>query len=72
MPLYEIVLRYPEREKVVLSEIPLQTGKTVEIAGRHWLVFDSLAPSSEGNRVRFVCRPTDERSVNGSSRASGT
>ena len=68
MPLYEIVLRYPERDKVVLSEIPLQTGKTVEIAGRHRLVFDSLAPSSDGNRVRFVCRPTDERSGNASAK----
>jgi hypothetical protein len=65
MPLYEIVLRYPERDKVVLSETPLQTGKTVEIAGRRWLVFDSFVPSPDANRVRFVCRPTDEQNGNG-------
>ena len=65
MPLYEIVLRYPGKDKVVLSETPLPTGEAVEIAGRRWLVFDSFASSPEANRVRFVCRPTDEQNGNG-------
>jgi hypothetical protein len=44
----------------VLSEIPLETGKTVELAGRTWFVFDSLAPYTDRERIRFVCRLTDE------------
>jgi hypothetical protein len=61
IPLYEIELRYPDRDALVLSEIPLEPGKTVELAGRTWFVFDSLAPYTDRNRIRFVCRLTDEQ-----------
>jgi len=46
----------------VLSEIPLETGKTVELAGRTWFVFDSHSPYPDRERIRFVCRPTDGQS----------
>jgi hypothetical protein len=45
----------------VLSEIPLEPGQTVELAGRMWFVLDSLAPYTDRNRIRFVCRLTDEQ-----------
>jgi hypothetical protein len=44
----------------VLSEIPLETGKVVELAGRTWFVFDSVEPYPDRSRTRFVCRLTDE------------
>jgi hypothetical protein len=44
----------------VLSEIPLDTGKTVELAGRVWYVFDSMEPYVDRERVRFLCRLADE------------
>jgi hypothetical protein len=61
IPLYEIELRYPDKDAVVLSEIPLETGKTVELAGRTWYVFDALEPYPDRDRVRFLCRLTDEQ-----------
>jgi hypothetical protein len=61
IPLYEIELRYPDKDAVVLSEIPLETGKTVELAGRTWYVFDALEPYPDRDRVRFLCRLVDER-----------
>jgi hypothetical protein len=61
IPLYEIELRYPEREAVVLSEVPLEQGKTVQLAGRTWYVFDALPPDAEHDRTRFLCRLQDER-----------
>jgi hypothetical protein len=45
----------------VLSEIPLEPGKTVELAGRTWYVFDALEPYPDRARVRFLCRLTEER-----------
>jgi len=53
-------LRYPDRDALVLSEIPLETGKIVELAGRTWFVFDSVEPNPDRPRTRFVCRLTDE------------
>jgi hypothetical protein len=61
IPLYEIELRYPDRDALVLSEIPLEPGKTVQLAGRTWYVFDALEPYPDRERVRFLCRLTDER-----------
>jgi hypothetical protein len=61
IPLYEIELRYPEREALVLSEIPLEPGKTVQLAGRTWYVFDAVPPRDDGDHTRFLCRLEDER-----------
>jgi hypothetical protein len=61
IPLYKIELRYPEREAVVLSEVPLEPGKTVQLAGRTWYVFDALAPDDEHERTRFLCRLEERR-----------
>jgi hypothetical protein len=56
IPLYEIELRYPERETLVLSEVPLEPGKTVQLAGRTWYVSAALEPDEEHDHVRFLCR----------------
>ena len=48
----------------MLSEIPLEPGKTVQLAGRTWFVFDSLSPYADRERIRFVCRLTDEHVPN--------
>ena len=60
IPLYEILLRYPDRDTVVLSETPLQPGRTVQLAGRKWYVFDSESPYRHRDRTRFLCRLADE------------
>jgi hypothetical protein len=57
--LYEITLRYPDREAVVLSEIPLEPGRTFELAGRRWFVFQSEPPDRDNSRVPFLCRLAD-------------
>ncbi len=43
-----------------MSEVPLEPGKMVELAGRTWYVFDSLEPYTHSARVRFLCRLADE------------
>jgi hypothetical protein len=50
---YEIALRYPDRERVVLSQTPLDVGATVQLAGRRWIVLESVG--GENGRVRFIC-----------------
>jgi hypothetical protein len=46
---------------VVLSEVPLERGKTVELAGRRWHVFDAVAPDAEHEHMRFLCRLAGDR-----------
>jgi hypothetical protein len=58
--LFEIVLRYPDRERIVYSETPLQPGTTVELAGRKWVVLRKLRSGRAGVRARFVCGPSGE------------
>jgi hypothetical protein len=57
---FEIVLRYPDRERVVFSETPLEPGMTVELAGRTWMVLEAVRPRWGGGRVRFLCEPQDD------------
>jgi hypothetical protein len=57
--LYEIVLRYPDRERVVVSETPLERGMTVELAGRTWVVLERIRATG-GRRVRFICGIREE------------
>jgi hypothetical protein len=58
--LYEIVLCYPNREHVVLSETPLDPGSTVELAGRSWIVLESIRPMQNAQRIRFICGLSDD------------
>jgi hypothetical protein len=60
--LYEIVLRYPDREHVVLSETPLEEGTTVELAGRTWIVLESVRPAHDRRRIRFICGVPEDAS----------
>jgi hypothetical protein len=58
---YEIVLRYPDRERVVVSETPLEPGRTVDLAGRTWMVLELVRPAEPPPRIRFICALKDER-----------
>lgn len=53
--MYEIVLRYPDRERVVVSETPLERGATVELAGRMWVVLERVSSARNPRRDRFIC-----------------
>jgi hypothetical protein len=61
MALYEILLRYDDRDEVRLGDSPLEVGSSVEIAGSAWLVQGERA--RRGRRAaRFVCVELDEES----------
>lgn len=54
MALYEILLRYDDRDEVRLTDSPLEVGSTVEIAGSAWLVQSERA--RRGRRsARYTC-----------------
>jgi hypothetical protein len=57
--LYEIVLRYPDRDRVVVSETPLEQGMTVELAGRTWIVVEVVRRPIPAP-LRFICSMDDE------------
>jgi hypothetical protein len=52
MAVYEVVLRFDDREEVRLTDRPLRVGSTTEIAGTDWYV-----ESHELGRetARYVC-----------------
>ena len=54
MAAYEIVMRFPDREEVRLTDTPLAVGSNVEIAGTEWLV---QSEEAQQGRVlaRFIC-----------------
>jgi hypothetical protein len=58
--LYEIVLRYPDRERVVVSETPLERGMTVKLAGRTWVVLERIRATHGQRRIRFICGMHDD------------
>lgn len=58
MALYEVVLRYPDGDEVRLTDHPLPTDSTVEIAGENWMVTLEREPANIAATARFLCELT--------------
>jgi hypothetical protein len=56
VPLYEIVLLYPDRDETWVTDKPLMPGSTAQVAGRQWLVFEARAAGKDAP-LRFLLRP---------------
>jgi hypothetical protein len=59
MALYEILLRYNDRDEVRLADSPLEVGSSVEIAGSAWHVQSERAWRG---RARYICVELGEES----------
>jgi hypothetical protein len=54
MAVYEVVLRFEDREEVRLTDRPLEVGSNVNITGSEWLVESYEAPP-EPDAARYIC-----------------
>jgi hypothetical protein len=54
MAVYDILLRYDDRDEVRLTDAPFEVGSTIEIAGRLWLVESEQARRGK-SRARYTC-----------------
>ena len=62
MPLYEIVLRFPDRDELRLSDRNgCRIGAEILIAGRRFLVTGEEPPRAVTAEGRFVLEPCDDR-----------
>ena len=61
MAVYEVLLRYGDRDEVRLTDRPLEVGSHVQIAEADWLVQSHEAKAGR-RAARYVCVPS-ERSV---------
>ena len=62
MPLYEIVLRFPDRDEVRITDRNVyRTGEEILIAGQCFLVTGNEPPEALSAEDRFVLEPCDER-----------
>ena len=59
MALYEILMRYDDRDEVRLADSPLEVGSSVEIAGNAWLVQSERAWRGS---ARYICVQLGEES----------
>ena len=58
MPLYEIVLRFPDRDEIRITDFNgYHDGKEVVIAGRRFRVTGSEQPQAARATARFVLEP---------------
>jgi hypothetical protein len=58
MPLYELVLRFPDRDEIRLADRDgYRLGDKVEIAHRTYVVVDTEPPQRPNASKRFVLRP---------------
>ena len=61
MPLYELVLCYPEREEVRLGERPLSVGQTFGINYDEWEVIWEREPADQRATACYLCVLTGEQ-----------
>ena len=62
MALYEIVLRFPDRDEIRLSDCNgYRTGEEILIAGRRFLVTGTEPPVALSAEDRFVLEPCNDR-----------
>ena len=64
MPLYEIVLRFADREEIRITDRDgYRAGDEIVIAGRPFLVIGTEPPQSVHSAGRFVLEPRDVSSA---------
>ena len=61
MPLYEIVLCFPDREEVRLTDSPVTVGERVSISGDEWSVVVEREPEDIRATARFLCELTKQQ-----------
>jgi hypothetical protein len=62
MAVYEVVLRFPDRDEVRLTDRTIEVGGTLEIEGHGWLV-QSEEQNYEGRAAaRYICVELRKRS----------
>lgn len=62
MPLFEIVLRFPDRDEIRLTDQDgYGIGEEIQIAGRRFRVTGSEPPAAGRAETRFVLEPCDNR-----------
>jgi hypothetical protein len=54
MAVYEVVLRFEDRDEVRLTDRPLEVGSNVLITGSEWLV-QQCEPRAERDGARYIC-----------------
>jgi hypothetical protein len=55
---YEVILRFEDREEVRLTDRPLEVGDNLRITGSEWLV-QRCEPRPERDGARYICvKPT--------------
>lgn len=60
MPLYEVVLRFPDREEIRITDRNgYRAGDEIVIAGRSFLVIGTEPPQTLHSAGRFVLEPRD-------------
>jgi len=60
MPLYEMVLRFPDRDEIRLADRDgYQIGDKIEIARRTYIVVGTEPPQSPSASKRFVLEPLE-------------
>jgi hypothetical protein len=55
VPLYEVVLRFPDREEIRVTDRLLVVGTTIVIGAYEWLVEDEQPVTGAIAAARFVC-----------------
>ena len=58
MAIYEVVLRYPDRDELRFTDRPLPTDRLVKIAGETWSVTLEREPADIAATARFLCELT--------------
>jgi hypothetical protein len=54
MAVYEVLLRFEDREEVRLTDRPLEVGSNVKITGTEWLV-ESYETRRKPALARYIC-----------------
>jgi hypothetical protein len=62
MAMYEVVLRFPDRDEVRLTDRPIEVGGTLEIGGSGWLVESEDPHDGRAAAARYICVELRERS----------
>ena len=61
MPLYEIVLRFPDRDEIRLTDRNgYRRGEEIRIAGRRFVVIGTEPPQAPSAESRLVLEPRDD------------
>jgi hypothetical protein len=69
MAVYEVVLRFQDREEVRLTDRPLEVGSEFELAGSRWLAQSQEARDGRAD-TSYICVELHERARTPRARSS--